>query len=332
MIKKNRKNQLSDAIQNKIKIIKIFTKRLMKSTLSGDYLSAFKGSGLEFDQLRDYHMGDDIRFIDWNSSAKMNKIMIKQLIEERDRTVILAIDVSSSSNFSSKQELRKEMIAQVAASLTFIASNNKDRVGALFFSDQVEKWIPPSHGNAHVGRIIETIFEIKPKRTTNINEALKFLVKLKKRNSIIFMLSDWIEEIDNYSKILKVAGCEYDFVGIRFLDDREKDLPDVGLLDIQDLESGKTLTINTKISLRPTDYVKTTTIKKAFDFAKASTNTSAHTTKKGQMNLNAFLNARLIEQKKLFEKYRIDLLDLNIGQSFINPMINFFRQRIRRQI
>lgn len=302
MIKKNKKTQLSSDIQKKINRIKIFTKRIMKSSLSGDYLSAFKGSGLEFDQLRDYHMGDDIRFIDWNSSAKMNKIMIKQLIEERDRTVILAIDVSRSSNYSSKKELRKGIISQVSAALTFIASNNKDRVGVLFFSDKVEKWIPPCHGNAHVGKIIETIFSLEPtSKKTNIGEALKFLVQLKKRNSIIFMLSDWIDDTDNYSKILKVVGCEYDFVGIRFLDKREKELPNVGLLDIQDLESGKMLTINTN-------------------------------KQKSNLSISTILHSRIIEQKKLFDKYKIDLLDLHIDESFINPMINFFRKRIKRQI
>ncbi len=296
---KKKTKKISDDIQNKIKKIKIFTKRLMRSSLVGDYLSAFKGTGLEFDQLRDYQMGDDIRFIDWNSSAKMNKIMVKQLIEERDRTVILAIDMSASSSFSSKEELRKDQIAQVAASLAFIASNNKDRVGALFFTDKIEKWIPPSHGNAHVGKIIDTLFslEIQSKKT-NINEALKFIVQLKKRNSVVFMLSDWIDETTNYSKILKVASCEYDFVGIRFLDDCEKNLPDVGLLDIKDLESNKILTLDTR---------KT-------------------------KNLHTIFTARILEQKKLFEKYRIDLLDLTVGHAFINPMINFFRQRITRQI
>lgn len=273
----------------------------MRSSLVGDYLSAFKGTGLEFDQIREYQLGDDIRFINWNSSAKMNKLMIKHLIEERDRTIILAIDISGSSIFSSKQELKKEQINQVAASLAFIANNNKDRVGALFFTDKIEKWIPPSHGNTHVGKIIDALFALEPKsKGTAINQALKFLVGLKKRNSIVFMLSDWIENTASYSKILKVVSCEYDFIGIRFLDDCEKNLPDVGLLDIKDMESGKILTIDTR--------------------------------KQKNNSLRTILSARLIEQKKLFEKYKIDLLDLSVGQPFINPMINFFKQRTRRQV
>lgn len=298
------KNPISDDVRNKIKRIKIFTKRLMKSSLIGDYLSAFKGSGLEFDQLRDYNVGDDIRFIDWNSSAKMNKIMVKQFVEERDRSVILLIDISASTTFSSQQELKKDMIAQVAASLAFIAANNKDKVGALFFSDKVEKWIPPKRGNLHLGKIIEFIFSIKPQNSqTNVFEALKFLIGLKKRNSVAFVLSDWIDDVNDYSKILKVASCEYDLVGIRFLDNREKDLPDVGLLQTQDLESGEHFTIDTRVRIG-----------------------------KNKNDLNLFLKTRLLEQKDLFEKYRIDLLDLLVGKSFINPMISFFRQRIRRQI
>ncbi len=298
------KNVITEDILNKIKRIKFFTKRLMRSSLVGDYLSAFKGTGLEFDQIRDYQVGDDIRFIDWNSSAKMNKMMVKQLIEERDRTVILMIDVSASSNYSSQQELRKDMIAQVAASLAFIAGENKDRVGALFFSDRVEKWIAPSRGIVHVGKIIESVFSIQPQSSkTDIAEALRFLVGLKKRNAVVFMLSDWIDEVSNYDKILKVASCEHDFVGIRFLDDCEGYFPDTGLLEVQDPETLESFFIDSRQ-------------KKIQD----------------KLNLNYALQLRLKEQKKLFEKYRIDLLNLNVGRSFVNPMVNFFRQRIKRQI
>ena len=304
------KNKISDLpsrdksaeIRNKIKRIKIFTKRLMKSSIVGDYSSAFKGTGLEFDQIRDYTLGDDIRFIDWNSSAKMSKIMVRELIEERDRTVILVIDISGSSLFSSKPECKRDVIAQVGAALALIAQENKDKVGALFFSDKIEKWIPPSRGNAHFAQILENLFSLKAESLgTNIQEVLNFLVGLKKRNSVVFMLSDWIDDVSDYSKILRLANCEYDFVSVRFLDDCEKELPDIGLLEIQDLETDEFLTIDTK-------------------------------NKKNSIDLNVLLKERIIKQKKMFEKNRIDLLDLTIGRSFINPMINFFRQRIRRQI
>ena len=294
---------MQDEVRNKIKRIRIYTKRLMQSTLTGDYLSAFKGSGLEFDQLREYQIGDDVRFIDWNSSAKMNKIMIKQFIEERDRTIILGIDISNSCNYSSNKELRSETIAHVAAALAFIATNNNDKVGAFFFSDQIEKWIPPSRGNAHYAKILETLFTIKPKsKLTSIEEAIRFLVSLKQRNAIVFMLSDWIDKTDSYSKLLKVARLKYDFIGIRFLDKQEKALPQFGLLDIQDPETNQTITINTN----------------AFGAKK--------------LNLNRFLQSEQYKQKKDFEKQNIDLFDLEVGKPFITQMIQFFHRRIRKQI
>ena len=292
---------ITSAIRTKIRQIKIYTKRAMQNSIAGDYLSAFKGSGLEFDQLREYQLGDDIRFIDWNSSAKMNKIMVKQFIEERDRTVILAIDVSASSIFSSQQELRKDTMVQVAAALAFIAHENKDKVGILFFSDRIEKWIPPNRGNLHVGKIIEMLFSFKPLGTkTDMTQALRFLVNLKKRNSILFMLSDWIEDETRYSKILKVASVEYDFVGVRFVDPCEKSFPDVGFLEVEDPETHQIFMLDTRS--RKHDA------------------------------LNAFLPARLSRQKNMFNKYDIDLLDLTIGHSFINPLVTFFHQRIKRQI
>jgi uncharacterized protein (DUF58 family) len=292
---------ISDEVRNKIKKIKIQTTRIMQSNLSGDYLSAFKGTGLEFDQLREYQMGDDVRFIDWNSSAKMNKIMIKQFIEERDRTVILAIDLSASAEFSSQKELRKDIITQISGALALIADHSKDKIGALFFTDRVEKWIPPSRGSLHVGKILETIFSLQPiGKKTDLTTALRFLVSLKKRNAVVFMLSDWIDNQGSYEKLLKVASCEYDFVGIRLLDTCEKMFPDIGLLDIYDSETGTHVTIDSR--------------------------------KLAKSTLQPFLHARMIEQKRLFDTYKIDLLDLTIGQAWVNPLIHFFHLRTRRQI
>jgi uncharacterized protein (DUF58 family) len=290
---------INESIRSKIKHIKIHTKRLMQSTLMGDYTSAFKGSGLEFDQIRDYQFGDDVRRIDWNSSAKSNKIMVKQFIEERERTIILALDISSSSLYSSQQELRQDVIAQLAGTLALVAGNNKDKVGALFFSDRVEKWIAPNRGSTHLGRILEALFTISPVgNKTSIVNALKFLINLKKRNAIVFTLSDWIDATDTYDHILKVTSYKYDLVGIRILDQREHSFPDIGLLEVEDPESG-------------VRYVVDTT---------------------QQKHRNLFLQTRLLEQKQLFDKYHIDLLDITIGQPFINPLISFLHQRIRRQI
>lgn len=292
---------ISEATRSKIRKIKIHTKRLMQSSITGDYLSAFKGSGLEFDQLRDYQFGDDVRAIDWNSSAKMNKIMVKQFVEERDRTVILAIDVSASSNYSSVGQLRKDMIAEVAASLAFIASDNKDKIGAVFFSDNIEKWIAPSRGAGHIGKILENIFTLQSQsKKTDMVQILKFLINLKKRNSVVFILSDWIDNLEKYQKLLKVCSVEYDLIGLRFLDKCEKVLPDIGVLELQDSESGELFTVDTR--------------------------------KHGQTGLNSYLQNFMFEQKRLFDKLQVDLLDLTVGQPFVNQLVSFFHKRIRRQI
>lgn len=294
---------IDQAIRNKIKRIKIHTKRIMQSTLSGDYLSAFKGSGLEFNQIREYQAGDDIRTIDWNSSAKINKIMVKQFIEERERTVILAIDISGSNNYSSHAELRKETIAQLAGTLAFLASENKDNIGALFFSDTIEQYIAPSKGNVHISTIIETIFTIKPKRSgTSIAAGLRFLANAKKRNAVVFMISDWIDDASEYQNLLKIVRCKYDFVGMRILDSCEHQLPDIGFLDVLDPETNTTITLDTRGAMR-----------------------TGH-------KLTQLLHIREIEQADLFKKYSIDLLDLTVAQPFINPLIKFFHQRTRRQL
>ena len=213
--------------------------------------------------------------------------------------MILAIDVSASSLYSSQKDLRKDAIANVAASLAFVAHENKDKVGVLFFSDTVEKWIAPSRGDLHVGKIVETIFSLEPhSKKTNISHALRFLVNLKKRNSIVFMLSDWIDTIADYRKLLKVASVEYDFVVLRFLDRCEQEFPDIGILDIFDPENQSVCSLDSR----------------------------------NKKTITKFFSVYKNKQKHLFDKYKIDFLDLMVGKPFVNDLIMFFHQRIRRQI
>lgn len=279
--------------------LKLFTRRLMSSSVPGDYASAFKGSGLEFDQIREYQFGDDIRTIDWNSSAKMDRIMVKQYVQERDRTVIVAVDTSSSSFFSSKEDLKWDLVGQVGLSVAFVAANSGDRVGAMFFSDEVENWFPPSKGNAHWGRISTAFDEVvhRKNKKTNFEEALKFLAQLKNKNAILFIISDFIDENSKYQKLLKMIAKEYDFVAVRVNDARERSVPSFGWIRVEDIETGEA------------SY---------FDTRKSS--------------FNDFLGRCLDEQKKLFEKNRIDVLDLEVGRPFLNPLIKFFQKRIKRQI
>lgn len=283
-------------IRSQIARIRLITKRLVETSLTGDYCSAFKGVGLEFDQLREYQLGDDVRTIDWNSVAKTDRLMVKQFIQERDRTVIIVLDRSSSLRFSSTDATREQLITELAASLAWIANFSKDRVGLLCVGAEIERWIPPARGNAHIARIIEAICTPYQKDTqTNLVAALEFLIQLKKRHAIVFMLSDWIETNERMLKLLKVARIEYDFVAVRLLDALEKDFPALGLWQLQDVETGRSMLVD------------------AADFARRAAQ-------------------RVIEQQKLFSRHKIDLLDFTVGMPWIKPLIGFFHQRMRRQI
>jgi uncharacterized protein (DUF58 family) len=294
---------ITEEIRQKIKRIKIHTGRVMHTTLSGDYASAFKGSGLEFDQLREYQIGDDVRNLDWNSSAKMNRLMVKQFIEERDRTIIVCVDISASGVYGSAGLLRSDLIAQVGAALTFIAQHHKDKVGALFFSDVIEEWIPPQRSTLQVGKIIEKMFGLKAKRTgTNPEAALRFLIDLKRKNAILFFLSDWFFDSPAYEKLLRVAAVEYDLVALRFLDDRERSFVDIGLIELEDPETGKCFTIDTAAKNKAGSTVQTS------------------------------LDARLIAQKRLFDKYRIDYVDIPLREDFFGHLAKYFHARTKRQI
>lgn len=292
---------ISEVVRAKIKRVKIVTQRVMRSALSGDYLSAFKGSGLEFDQIREYSLGDDPRFIDWNNSAKTNSLMVKQYREERDRTIIIAVDISASTDYSSQEERRKELIEQLAASLAFIAIENKDKVGILFFSDKVEQWIPPARGSAHQSTLLESIFLQKNiNKKTDIAAALRFLIALKKRGAILFIISDWIDSNPALTKLLKVVSCEYDTIALRIIDPSETLFPPIGLIDCIDPESGACFTLNCSAKTAPA--------------------------------LAMLLKKRVDRQKKIFSQYQLQSLDLTVGKPFITPLFTFFRQRTRRQI
>ena len=287
---------MQDDVRAQIKHIKIFTKRLISNLLAGEYLSAFKGVGMEFHQIREYSFGDDSRSIDWNSSVRTNKLMIKQFVEERDRTIILMIDISSSSLYASNIELKKELIAKVASTLALVSDENNDKVAAIFFSDVIEKWIMPGRGPVHINNILETIFTVKPKnKKTNITEALKFLINFKKHGLIVFMISDFIDNQESYAKLLKVASCKHDFIGIRIIDACEREMPDVGFLEVSDSETGENLILDTK-------------------------------------GLSSYLNQRFNELSRMFDKYRIDLLTLNTNKPFTMELIKFFRKRTHRSI
>lgn len=286
---------LSPEIKKKIKEIEIYTRRLISGSFVGDTTSAIKGSGMAFDQIREYQLGDDVRFIDWNSSARMNKLLVKQYFEERNRTIFLLVDVSGSEFFSSGKGSKMDALAQLASALTLVAEYGKDRIGLVLFSDVVECYIPPSHGRAHTHRIMEKLFATRPQhKATNINCALDHVAQLKERNAMVFLLSDCIDT-HPVDKTVGALAQRHDFVVIRALDGNENELPAVGFLPVQDIETGEQYMLDVR---RP------------------------------QAQLNSFLKSRVQEQDSLFKRYGIDVLTIDPSQPFISDVILFFRRRM----
>ncbi len=287
--------RIAKDILRKIKHIEIYTKRLLKGTLIGDSRSAQKGTGFEFDQIREYQVGDDVRSIDWNASARMNSLLVKQYIEERSRTIFLVVDVSQSSRFGSTACGKRDIIAQVASVLALVSDFGKDLVGLLLFSDMVEEYVPPGRGAFHVRKIMELLFSYQAKQTkTQISAAFEHLLRLRKKDAVVFIISDFIDE--QLATYLPQMATAYDVVAIRCLDDYEKQLPPVGFVVTQDMETGQIVTL---------------------DMRKATANPSL------------FLKNRLVQQDKLLKKYGIDLLKISHKHDFVGEIIRFFRKRMQ---
>lgn len=279
-------------VARQIREIQIHTRRLISGTLIGDVSSAQKGSGFEFDQIREYQQGDDVRFIDWKSSARMNKILVKQYIEERSRTVVLAVDVSGSTFFSSHDELKTNVMSQVAAVLALVAEFGHDRVALLLFSDIIELFIPPGKTKHHIHAVMQSLFSFKPQRSgTDINVALDYVARLKRKDMITFLISDFSRA--DFSKQLSIVTKKCELVAVRCLDQTEYQLPLIGLLTVQDPETGTIHTI------------------------------------KGSGAVNDFLKKRIIEQNNVFRQYGIDHIEVTPGKPFMGDLIRFFRKRMR---
>ena len=282
-------------IRTKIRHIEIFTKRLLSGTLVGDSRSAIKGSGYEFDQIREYQMGDDVRFLDWKSSARMGKLLVKQYIEERNRTIILAVDVSGSVSFTSSNVRKFDIFQQIAAVLTLVAEYGRDNVSLLLFSDELELFIPPGRGRFHTRSILNQLFSCEPqKKGTRISVALKQLATMKRKDAIVFFISDFI--VDPQEPLLPVVAKMYDLVAVRSLDKYEQQIPSVGFLPVEDIETGKQFLLDTR--------------------------------GKKRTRLEKCMNDRIIEQNKLFRRYGIDCLELVDHKSLIVDTIKFFRKRM----
>ncbi|MFG6385744.1 MAG: DUF58 domain-containing protein [Muribaculaceae bacterium] len=240
----------------KVRKIEIKTRGLSQNIFAGEYHSAFKGRGMMFSEVREYQYGDDIRDIDWNVTARHNRPHIKVYEEERELTVMLLVDISGSREFGAEGVEKREMIAEIAATLAFSASQNNDKIGALFFSDKVEKFIPPKKGRKHILLIIRELLDFKPEsRGTNIDVALRYFTDAMRKRSTMFMISDFIDKHD-YSKALSLARNKHDVMAVQVYDKRDSVMPDVGLMRITDLENGLTRWIDTSSSKVRKTYAK----------------------------------------------------------------------------
>lgn len=291
-----RRSLMSDETARKIRQIEIYTRRLLTGSMVGDTRSAIKGTGYEFDQIREYAVGDDIRFIDWNASARMNTLLVKQYVEERTRTIFLAIDVSKSEYFGSSSATKREVAAELASVLALVASYGNDKVGLLLFSDEVEYFLPPSKGKFHVHKLMEQLFSFQPKKErTQISAALAHLARLKVRDGVVFLISDFIDS--DFSTYLPLISRKYDCIAVRCLDKNETQLPPVGFITIEDIETGTEIEIDIR--------------------------------KNGAGIISNFLENRISQQNKMFKKYGIDVLEIADDRPFLADVVRFFRRRMR---
>ncbi len=285
-------------IFQKIKRIEIRTSRLVNDIFAGQYTSVFKGRGMEFDEVREYQPGDDVRTIDWNVTARFGRPFIKKFVEERELTVMLLVDVSGSEYFGSQEKLKSEIAAEIGAVLAFSALRNNDKVGMIIFTDQVEKFVIPKKGRQHTLRIIREILYFQPKsRKTNIAAALEFLNDVCKRKAVVFLISDFRNH--GFTHDLRVSNQHHDLVGISINDPREEQFPNAGFIQLADNETGETYLVDS----RNKDFRQ-----KFADYNQEQNN----------------------QREKMFRSINLDHIEIKTDQSYIEPLIKFFRLRERR--
>ena len=292
---------MDNELLKKVRKIEIKTKSLSHQIFAGEYHSAFKGRGMAFSEVREYQYGDDVRNMDWNVTARLRAPFIKVFEEERELTVVLLVDVSGSRFFGTTSKMKKDLMAEVAAVLSFSASINNDKVGALFFSSKVEKFIPPKKGRSHLLRIIRELIEFEPQeRGTNIGEALRFLTNAIKKKCTAFLLSDMLDVNQDgtprYEEALKVAVNRHDLSVIEVYDPRERSIPDVGFVNIKDSETGACAWVNTSDKK----------MRRAYE--------------------DWFRN---VEQSssRLFVKYNVDKVGISVDDDYVKGLMTLFKNR-----
>ncbi len=288
--------ETSDLLK-KVRKIELKTRGLSNHIFAGEYHTAFKGRGMAFSEVREYQPGDDIRTIDWNVTARFNTPFIKVFEEERELTVMLIIDVSGSKNFGTQKQMKQELVTELSAVLAFSAIQNNDKIGVIFFSEKVEKFIPPKKGKSHILRIIRELIAFEPEnKGTDIGEALRYFNNVIKKRAICFVISDFMD--NNFEAPLKIANKKHDVVTISINDKREEELPDIGLIQMKDAETGEVKWIDTGNKSIRQNYKK-----------------------------NYLRNKEEVNQ--LFKNSGVDSIQLRTDMDYIKPLIQFFKRRVK---
>jgi uncharacterized protein (DUF58 family) len=279
----------------KVRKIEIKTRRLSDHIFGGEYHSTFKGRGMTFSEVRQYQYGDDVRNIDWNVTARYSEPFIKVFEEERELTMMLMVDISGSEFFGTQEQFKNEVITEIAATLAFSATQNNDKIGLILFSNKVELYIPPKKGRSHVLRIIRELIEFHPQsKETNIAEALKFLSSVMKKRAIVFVLSDFIA--DDFQHTMKIAAKKHDVTGIRVYDKREESIPNLGMVQMVDGETGEYMLVNTA-------------------------------SKTVRLNYGKFYRERVDYYKDTFSKSGAGTINCRVDESYVKKLLGYFKAR-----
>ncbi|MCG9791853.1 DUF58 domain-containing protein [Flavobacterium algicola] len=279
----------------KVRKIEIKTRRLSDHIFSGEYHTSFKGRGMTFSEVRQYQYGDDIRAIDWNVTARYNEAHVKVFEEERELTMMLMVDISGSEGFGSTKAFKKDIITEISATMAFSATQNNDKIGLILFTDQIELYIPPKKGRSHVLRIIRELIEFQPKsQKTDLAQALKFLSSTQKKKAIVFLMSDFM--VSDYEHTLKIAGKKHDITGIRVYDVREETMPNLGIVEMTDAETGENMVVDTSSKTVRTNYEK-----------------------HYREQLNYF--------KETFRKSGSGIVNTRVDESYVTKLLGYFKSR-----
>jgi uncharacterized protein (DUF58 family) len=289
---------ISQELIKKVRQIQIYTSRTVDASFAGQYESVFKGRGMQFDEVREYTPGDDIRAIDWNVTARTGKPYIKRFVEEREMTVMFAVDLSASGEFGTVNKMKNELAAEFCAVLAFAAAKNNDKVGLLIFTDQIELYIPPKKGSRHVLRLIRELLNFEmPRRTTNIPLALDYLAKVIRKKATVFLVSDFIET--DFKKPLSLLNKRHDVISVCVRDRAEISLPSAGLIEFVDAETGEMILVDTSSSRFRSQYGQSTA-------------------------------ARFGDLKSMLRSINVDCISISTDRPYINDLVQFFHMRHRR--